>query len=348
MSIHPFTRRKAFAGVSALVGGTSRAERQDEPGARQARLIPLGELVNLLEFEGMARRALDAADYAAVAGSDRDAFDRMSLRPRMLVKSSALDLTTELSGERMFAPILVAPTPEQRRFHPDAELAMVQGASEAKTTVVLSSQSSYPIERIATQAQTTLWYHAYASSESEAVVRSRIQQALSAGCKAVCITPPRSGSGQLNWRMVDILKTGIDVPVLLRGIMAPDDALEATERGMAGVMISNNNSEVNESGPAPIEVLTSVVDAVEGRIPVLIEGSFRRGTDVIKALALGARAVLLGRPPMWGLAAYGADGVRAVLTMLQAELARTMINVGKPTLDALDRDLVRIHSRASH
>ena len=105
---------------------------------------------------------------------------------------------------------------------------------------------------------------------------------------------------------------------------------------------------VARDDPSPVEVLAPVVDAVEGQIPVLIDGSFRRGTDVIKALALGATTVLLGRPPMWGLAAYGAEGVRAVLTMLQAELARAMINVGKRTMDMLGRDLVTIHSRASH
>ena len=99
--------------------------------------------------------------------------------------------------------------------------------------------------------------------------------------------------------------------------------------------------------PAPIDALPSVVDAVGSRVPVLVDGSFRRGTDVIKALAFGARAVLVGRPLMWGLAGYGADGVQAILKLLDTELARTMVNVGKPTIDLLDRTLVKIHSHAS-
>jgi isopentenyl diphosphate isomerase/L-lactate dehydrogenase-like FMN-dependent dehydrogenase len=89
------------------------------------------------------------------------------------------------------------------------------------------------------------------------------------------------------------------------------------------------------------------VDAVGAKAPVLVDGSFRRGTDVIKALAFGARAVLLGRPPVWALAAYGADGVQLMLKMLQTELARTMVNVGMPTIESLDRALVKVHSRAS-
>ena len=95
-------------------------------------------------------------------------------------------------------------------------------------------------------------------------------------------------------------------------------------------------------------MLASIVNKVGARVPVLIDGGFRRGTDVIKALALGAKAVLLGRPVMWGLAAYGADGVQSVLRMMQTELARTMVNVGKPTIASLDRSLVKIHRRATN
>ena len=353
MSVHRFTRRDAFAGLGALVGNASGAGRQDDTATRRPRLVPRDELVNLLEFEEMARVTLPDAAYAAIAGSNREAFDRMSLRPRVFVRSSTLDLTTELFGERMFAPILVAPISEQQRFHPDGELATVQGASEASTTMLLSSQSSHPVERIARQAETTLWYQVDANAE-RGTVRTQIHQAVDAGCKAVCIDVgarpsdqfPPSGAAGPDWRMVDALREGLDVPLLLKGIMKPEDARGAMENGLSGVVVSSGG--VARDDPSPVEMLAPVVDAVEGQIPVLIDGSFRRGTDVIKALALGATAVLLGRPPMWGLAAYGAQGVRAVLTMLQTELARTMINVGKPTMDMLGRDLVKIHSRASH
>ena len=148
-----------------------------------------------------------------------------------------------------------------------------------------------------------------------------------------------------NWRAIEQLRQGIDLPVVLKGVMTPADAKRAIESGMQGLVVSN--AGLSGVRPAPMDVLPSVVDAVGPNVPVLVDGGFRRGTDVIKALALGARAVLLGRPPMWGLAAYGADGVQLILKMLQTELARTMINVGRPTLKSVDRSLVRIHTRAS-
>jgi len=127
--------------------------------------------------------------------------------------------------------------------------------------------------------------------------------------------------------------------------MTPDDAKRSIERDIKGFVVSNGG--LSGVRPAPMDVLPSVVDAVGSQVPVLVDGSFRRGTDVIKALALGARAVMLGRPPMWGLAAYGADGVQVILKMLQVELARTMINVGRVTMASMDRGLVKIHGRAS-
>ncbi len=95
----------------------------------------------------------------------------------------------------------------------------------------------------------------------------------------------------------------------------------------------------------PVDVLPAVADAVNERVPVLVDGSFRRGTDILKGLALGATAVMLGRPPMWGLAAYGARGVQTVLELLQTDLARNMAMSGRPTIDMIDRELVRIDSR---
>jgi isopentenyl diphosphate isomerase/L-lactate dehydrogenase-like FMN-dependent dehydrogenase len=148
-----------------------------------------------------------------------------------------------------------------------------------------------------------------------------------------------------NWRAIEQLRQSITVPVLLKGVMSAQDATRAIETGIGGIIVSNGGPP--GARPAPITVLPSIVDAVGLKVPVLVDGSFRRGTDVIKALAFGARAVLLGRPLVWGLAAYGAEGVQLVLKMLQTELARTMINVGMPTIQSLDRALVKVHSRAS-
>jgi 4-hydroxymandelate oxidase len=346
MSARILTRRDLFTDAGTPLLQAQNAARN------QPRVPPLGELVNVPEFEEAARIKLDPALYATVAGGDRDAFDRITLRPRMFVDSAPLNLTTELFGEKMFAPILVGPIGQQRQFHPEGELATVQGASAAKATVVISSRSSHPIEEIAARSKTTMWYQVYLDRDLNGV-RSQIERSIQAGCRAICLTigtPPTAHSSQTaaprpNWRAIEELRARLDVPVLLKGVMTSADAQGAVDRGIKGIIVSSGG--LSGARPAPIEALASVVDAVGSRVPVLVDGSFRRGTDVIKALAFGARAVLLGRPPMWGLAGYGSEGVQAILKLLQTELARTMVNVGKPTIDMLDRTLVKVHGRAS-
>src|SRR5207248_3098411 len=121
---------------------------------------------------------------------------------------------------------------------------------------------------------------------------------------------------------IDRLRQGLQVPVLLKGIMSPDEARKAVGMGVHGIVVSNYPAITGVA--SPMEMLPSIVDAVGGKIAVLIDGSFRRGSDIVKALALGAQAVLLGRPPLWGLAAYGADGVQKIVELIQTEFARVM------------------------
>jgi isopentenyl diphosphate isomerase/L-lactate dehydrogenase-like FMN-dependent dehydrogenase len=315
-------------------------------------IAPRGELVNAFEFEVMAQRKLTSETYAEIAGSDHKAFDRMTFRPRMLVNTMKMDLTADLFGQALFTPILIGPASNQKRFHPEGELAMVRGAAAAQTAVVVSSRSSYPIDQIAAQAKTPLWYQVYPEADVSAV-RERVQQAVKAGCKALCITlgvpeeVSRSSSpiASMDWKTIDRLREGINVPVLLKGIMSPQEAQMAVQKGVQGIIVSNYSGRAVPGMASPIEVLPSIAEAVGGKAAILIDGSFRRGSDVLKALALGAQAVLLGRPPLWGLAAYGADGVEGVLGLIQNELARDMGMCGKVNLKAIDRSLVKIHQR---
>ena len=308
-------------------------------GEPPGRIAPAGELVNTFEFEAMAQRSLSAATFAEIAGSERGAIERITFRPRMMVNTTHLDLTTELFGQSLFAPILVGPTGGQKRFHAEGELAMVRGASAAKTAMVVSGRASYSTKEIAAQSATTLWYQVYPEPDTDAQ-RRRIDEAIDLGLKALCIT-----IGGADWAAIDRLRQGLRIPVMLKGIMSPEEARAAIGKGIDGIVVSNYGGQPRSGMAAPIEVLPAIAEAVAGKAPILIDGSFRRGADILKALALGARAVMLGRPPLWALAAYGSAGVQAMLELLQTELARDMAMCGKPNLKSLDPGVVKIHAR---
>ena len=146
----------------------------------------------------------------------------------------------------------------------------------------------------------------------------------------------------LTWEGIDWLRSITSLPVLLKGILTAEDAALAVAHGVSGVIVSNHGGRQLDGAMASIEALPEVVEAVAGRCEVLMDGGVRRGTDVLKALALGARAVLLGRPALWALAAGGADGVERALTLLNEELRLAMSLAGRPTLASVDRALVRL------
>jgi isopentenyl diphosphate isomerase/L-lactate dehydrogenase-like FMN-dependent dehydrogenase len=143
-----------------------------------------------------------------------------------------------------------------------------------------------------------------------------------------------------NWSYLDRLKKMTKMKVLLKGIDTAEDAVLAVEHGADGVVVSNHGGRATETGRGTIDILPEVVDAVGRRIPVLVDGGFRRGTDVFKALSLGARAVGIGRPYVWGLASYGQEGVERVIDILRAELIMTMRNCGVPSAAKFTRDSV--------
>ncbi len=145
----------------------------------------------------------------------------------------------------------------------------------------------------------------------------------------------------LTWEAVDWLRSLTRLPVLLKGILTAGDAKQALDHGVAGIVVSNHGGRQLDGVPATIDVLAEIVDAVQGRVEVLVDGGVRRGTDVLKALALGARAVLVGRPYLYGLAVDGEAGVRRVLEILKTELELALALAGCPTVSQLARELVR-------
>jgi 4-hydroxymandelate oxidase len=173
---------------------------------------------------------------------------------------------------------------------------------------------------------------------------------LPAGLRCENLRDPRSGttggvrdiamSPQLSWWHLDWLRGITELPIVLKGVLHPEDARRAVDAGMSGLLVSNHGGRQLDGVPATVDVLPSITDTVAGRLPVLLDGGIRRGTDVVKALALGADAVAVGRPVVWGLAAAGEAGVRRVLELLRAELVHALTLCGCDSPRGPDRDLV--------
>jgi isopentenyl diphosphate isomerase/L-lactate dehydrogenase-like FMN-dependent dehydrogenase len=316
-----------FAGWLAASPSAAQRLGGEPPG----RIAPIKELVNVLEAEEAARRSLSPSAFAAIAGSDRAAFDRITLRPRLMVETLEMNLSLELFGEKLFAPILVGPASGLTRFHSEAPAALLRGAAAAKAVTILAAENIR-------HAESPFWVQIDAAGDIDAQ-RARAAEAARLGAKAIVVTVD-----EWNWPAIGRFLQGLPLPVILKGVMTAAEARTAVEQGLQGLVVSNWRKR-GVSDAAPIDVLPEIVDAVAGKIPVLADGSFRRGTDILKALAFGARAVLVTRPPLWGLAAYGSDGVQHVLELLQSELARAMAMCGIVNLGKMNRAYLRVHRR---
>ena len=337
--------------------------------------------VNVLEFEPMARQRLSRSvwDYISQGAADeitlrrnREAFDALRLRPRVLTDVSKLDTRLELLGQKLDFPILLAPVAAQGRIHSGAEPEAARGASAAGATFIISTFSTTRLEDIARAARGRAWFQLYVNRDRGAT-RDLVQRAEVAGCTALLITVdtpvnpmrdrekrlgvqrpytgPSSGGRvspiysdalepTLTWETVAWIRSFAKTPVLLKGILDPDDARRAASEGLAGVVVSNHGGRNLDTTPATIDALPPIIEAAQGRLTILLDGGIRRGTDVVKAIALGARAVLIGRPYVWGLAVDGAAGVQRVIDILRDELEAAMALCGAPSLDRINRQLV--------
>ncbi len=352
MRDNTLTRRRLLGSVGAVIAGSSLAQGQQaaKPAAPAKprltidsgpRVAPVAEISLVPEFEDNARVSLPGSVFSTIAGTEHQGFDRVATRHQMMIPMPKMDLSVELFGDKLFAPILIGPVSEQKRYHADAELGTVRGASAGRAAVVVSSRSSVPIEQIAAAAKTPLWYQVWAEADAKA----QIQRAVKAGVRAVVVTlgaapGAAAAAAAPDWAAVDGLRQGLSLPLVVKGVMTAAEARTALQHGVQGIIVSNWGTA---SKSAPILALPSVVDAVAGKVPVLVDGSVRFGSDVVKALAFGARAALVGRPAMWALAAYGDIGVQTMVGILQRELAVAMVHVGgKPTPGSLTRKDVRI------
>ncbi len=322
-------------------------------------------------------------DYYAGGSDNEEAlranqadFARLRLRPRVLIDVNSCDTSTTLLGASVRTPILIAPSAFHCMAHPEGECATAQGSEAAGSLMIVSTDATRSIEEVAAAVQSPLWFQLYIYPTYE-FAAGLVQRAEAAGYKAIVLTvdlpalgnrerdrrnsltipPPTMNRANyvgtdiigkhewlsLTWESVDWLRSVTSLPILLKGILAAEDALLAIEHGVSGIIVSNHGGRQLGSVVTGIEVLPEIVEAVAGRCEVYMDGGIRRGTDVLKALALGARAVLLGRPILWGLASDGAQGVQNVLDLLRAELELSMKLAGCPSLASISPSLVRFH-----
>lgn len=345
------------------------------------------------DYERLACERLSAQTWAYIAGGAADeltlrencaAFQRLSLRSRVLQDMTGGNTRLELFGQRFDYPILLAPVAFQKLAHPDGERATVLAASALKAGMIVSTQASVSLEEIARQATSTLWFQLYFQHD-RGFTRELVRRAEVAGYKAIVVTVdapvsatrnreqragfalppdveainlrglPALSAQQSNatvllgsalvasaptWTDISWLRSLTSLPILVKGIMSSDDATRALTEGVSGIIVSNHGGRVLDSQPSSLAVLPEIARTVEGRIPVLMDGGIRRGSDVLKALALGAKAVLIGRPYIYGLATAGAIGVSHVIQILRAELEEAMVLTGCRDLAAIDSSIL--------
>ncbi len=355
------------------------------------------EPVCVADYERLAEATLEPGAfgyYAGGAGDERAlagnvaAWERLSLRPRVLVDVSAVTTATTVLGTAVSMPLLVAPTAIQRLAHPDGEPGMARAAAAAGTVMCLSTlATATPAEVAAATPNAPRWFQLYVFGD-RGVTRAFVEQAVAHEYGAIVLTvdAPRLGRRErdlrtgfrvpeeivvpsmaalsslegggwegatplellgaidpsLTWADLDELRSLSSLPLVLKGIQTGEDAAIACEHGVDAIVVSNHGGRQLDAVAPTAELLPEIVDAVAGRMEVYVDGGIRRGSDVVKALALGARAVLAGRAPLWGLACDGEAGARRVLELLRAEIELALALCGCTSPEAVTRTHVSV------
>lgn len=392
------TRRALLGALTALPAICSRAWATDTtPSPAQAfrksaePITSADQVLNVMEFEALAREALPPAHFGYIAtGADddrtvarnHDAFSHYEIRVRRFNDVSRIDTTTTVFGNRWTSPLYLSAVSAQGAFHTEAEIATARAAKSRSTQIMLSTGTSSPLEAVRDARGAPIWQQLYPTNDWK-VATGIVRHAESAGCSAIALTVdlpgPRNNETLTRATRVDNrpctachvdnshdmwrrgrMFSGLDVSgvtglapagitpayldrlrevvkgkLIIKGIMGGEDAATAVEHGADAVIISNHGGRNEETLRATVDCLPNVVAAVRGRVPVFIDGGIRRGTDIFKALALGATAVGIGRPQVWGLAAFGQPGVEAVVDILNRELTNIMRQAGTPNIASI-------------
>ena len=377
----------------------------------------LARCANVDDLRRAARRRLPRGVFDYIDGGaedevslarNRESFERIEFRPRVLRGVDAVDPGTTLLGRRLALPLVIAPTGFTRIAHPAGELAVARAAARAGVPYSLSTLGTRSIEEVAAVSDGPRWFQVYAWRD-RGLVKELVQRAAAAGYEALMLTvdtpvfgrrerdvrsgftlPPKLGLGTLidgalhpgwtlefvrsepilfanvvgretgdgsdavtladyvnsqfdpglSWADVDWLRSVWDGPVVLKGIQTLEDAALAAEAGVEAIALSNHGGRQLDGAPPPLELVAPVVERVGDRTEVICDGGVRRGSDIVKAMALGARACMVGRAPLYGLGVAGEPGVDRVLEWFDEGVRRTMTLVGARSVADLGPDLI--------
>jgi (S)-2-hydroxy-acid oxidase len=398
----PLTRRSFIGGVTLLPQILSQTHADDAlPPSRLFRrepapIISADQVLNVADFEALARAALPPAHFGYIAtGADDDrtvtrnheAFAHYEIRAHRFNDLTHMDTTLRVFGAAWAGPIYLSAVSGMRAFHPEGELAVVRAASTRAMQFMLSTGTSTAIEAVVEARGAPSWQQLYPTNDW-AVTEGIVRRAQSAGCDDVVLTVDspgarnnetlmramltdnrhcvdcHAGNSHDMWRRgpmfagIDLSQvTGLSPPdltvvfldrlrkivkgrMMVKGIVTGEDAVLAVTHGADAIIVSNHGGRNEETLRASIDCLPEIAAAVRGRVPVFVDGGIRRGTDIFKALALGATAVGIGRPQVWGLAAFGQPGVEAVIDILNRELKTIMRQAGTPTLAGITSALL--------
>jgi isopentenyl diphosphate isomerase/L-lactate dehydrogenase-like FMN-dependent dehydrogenase len=289
--------------------------------------------------EGAQRHLLGWAGGPRAARANKRALREWRIVPRMFIDRAERDLSVNVLGTQMPAPVILGPIGSQARAHPDAEAGSARAAAGLDLTYVHTSNASMSVERVAAAApQGSRWFGLDWRDAGDPAVM--LLRARAANCTHLVLSPPQPGR---KWAKLPAIRKAWDGPIILSGIQTVADARMAVRRGFDGIVVSNEGGRRGSEPVGTIHALPRIADAVGSKVPVLFGSGVRTAPDVYRALALGAEAVFIGRPYVYGLALAGEDGVRHVLRSLLAELdidlaiAGDVANLRKLGPDALIR-----------
>ena len=331
------------------------------------------DMLTLQEIAIAARRNLSQVLWDTLCGGsdsettlrrNRLALDSLALRQRVLINVADIDTTTTLLGQKLSLPVFIAPVGNFLQLaDPQGAIAVARGAISRGTTAFISTAAKPSLEAVAEAVSEPLLFQLYVRSD-HGWVREILSRAKAAGYRAICVTVDRAyysrrerdvinrflmresagdprHQASLNWEDIVWMKQHTGLPMILKGIATAEDACLAVEHGADVVYVSNHGGRQLDHAQASIEVLPEVVAAVDGRAEVLVDGGILRGTDVIKAIALGARAVGVGKLQGLALAAAGEAGIARMLELLELEVRTMMGLMGVTSLAQLNPSWVR-------